>query len=48
MPFLGIDAVILDPITGELLEENDVEGVLAVRSSFPSMARLFLFISQNY
>lgn len=39
LPFFGIDAVIIDPQSGEVLEGNDVEGVLAVRSSWPSMAR---------
>ncbi|KAH3663720.1 hypothetical protein OGAPHI_005121 [Ogataea philodendri] len=39
LPFFGIDAVIIDPVTGKVLEGNDVEGVLAVRSSWPSMAR---------
>ncbi|OWB74605.1 hypothetical protein B5S31_g4413 [[Candida] boidinii] len=39
VPFFGIDAVIIDPVTGKLLEGNDVEGVLAVRKPWPSMAR---------
>ncbi|KAG7694124.1 hypothetical protein KL930_002912 [Ogataea haglerorum] len=39
LPFFGVDAVIIDPVTGKVLEGNDVEGVLAVRSSWPSLAR---------
>lgn len=39
VPFFGIDAAIIDPVTGEELKGNDVEGVLAVKSSWPSMAR---------
>lgn len=39
VPFFGIDAVIIDPVTGKVLEGNDVEGVLAVKSTWPSMAR---------
>lgn len=39
VPFFGIDAAIIDPVTGKELEGNDVEGVLAVKSIWPSMAR---------
>ena len=39
LPFFGIDAVIIDPTTGKVLEGNDVEGVLAVKNTWPSMAR---------
>lgn len=39
VPFFGIDAVIIDPVSGVELQGNDVEGVLAVKSSWPSMAR---------
>lgn len=38
-PMFGVDAVIIDPITGKELEGNDVKGVLVIRSPFPSMAR---------
>lgn len=38
-PVFGIDPVIIDPVTGEELKGNDIEGVLAVRSPWPSMAR---------
>ncbi|EPY51373.1 acetyl-CoA ligase [Schizosaccharomyces cryophilus OY26] len=39
LPFFGIDAVIIDPISGQIIEGNGVEGVLAVRNSWPSAAR---------
>lgn len=39
LPFFGIDAHILDPVTGEELKENGVEGVLAVKNSWPSITR---------
>ena len=38
-PFWGIEPAILDPVTGQVLEGNDVEGVLAVKKPWPSMAR---------
>lgn len=42
LPFYGIDPVILDAQTGEELEGNDVEGVLAIRQPWPGMARTCL------
>ncbi|KAH3674832.1 hypothetical protein WICMUC_003035 [Wickerhamomyces mucosus] len=39
LPFFGIDAAIIDPVTGEELKGNDVAGVLAIKSSWPSIAR---------
>ncbi|KAF5020529.1 hypothetical protein F66182_7428 [Fusarium sp. NRRL 66182] len=39
LPFFGIDAVLIDPVSGEELHGNGVEGVLAFKSSWPSMAR---------
>ena len=39
LPLYGIDCVVLDPATGEIVEGNDVEGVLAIRSTWPGMAR---------
>ncbi|ODQ80025.1 hypothetical protein BABINDRAFT_161669 [Babjeviella inositovora NRRL Y-12698] len=39
LPFFGIDACLIDPVSGEELKGNDVEGVLAVKSAWPSMAR---------
>ncbi|OQE18625.1 hypothetical protein PENSTE_c017G10253 [Penicillium steckii] len=38
-PCFGIDVAILDPTTGEELQGNSVEGVLAVKKPWPSMAR---------
>jgi acetyl-CoA synthetase len=38
LPFFGVDPVILDE-KGNLLEGNDVSGLLAIRSAWPSMAR---------
>ncbi|KAJ2686349.1 acetyl-coenzyme A synthetase 2 [Coemansia spiralis] len=38
-PFFGIELAILDPTTGAELEGNDVSGVLAIKRSWPSMAR---------
>jgi acetyl-CoA synthetase len=39
LPFFGIDPVLLDPTTGKVIEEADQTGVLAIRDSWPSMAR---------
>lgn len=39
LPFFGIDLVIIDPVSGKELEGVDVEGVLAIRKPWPSMAR---------
>lgn len=39
LPFFGIDTVLLDPTTGKEIEGNEVEGVLAVRKPWPSIAR---------
>jgi acetyl-CoA synthetase len=38
-PFFGIDPVLIDPVSGEVIEGNDVEGVLAFRQPWPSMTR---------
>mmetsp|Transcript_24101 Transcript_24101/g.35708 ORF Transcript_24101/g.35708 Transcript_24101/m.35708 type:complete len:703 (-) Transcript_24101:1897-4005(-) len=42
LPFYGVDAVVLEPKTGELLEGNNVEGVLAIRQPWPGIARTCL------
>ena len=39
LPFFGIEPAILDPLTGEELYGNDVEGVLVIKKPWPSMAR---------
>jgi acetyl-CoA synthetase len=44
----GIDTVVLDPITGKVVEGNDVNGVLAIRSPWPGMARTCLGDHQRY
>lgn len=38
-PFFGIKPAILDPTSGDVLEGNDVTGVLAISQPWPSMAR---------
>lgn len=47
-PMFGIDPIIIDPITGEELKGNDVEGVLAIRSPWPSMARTVWNAHERY
>lgn len=39
MPFFGIEPAIIDPVSGEEVHGNDVEGVLAIKKPWPSMAR---------
>ena len=39
VPFFGIEPAILDPTSGKLLEGNEVEGVLAIKNPWPSIAR---------
>lgn len=39
LPFFGIEPAIIDPVSGEELHGNDVEGVLAFKQPWPSMAR---------
>ncbi|KAI9849034.1 MAG: acetyl-CoA synthetase [Sclerophora amabilis] len=39
LPFFGIEPVIIDPVSGEEVQGNDVEGVLAIKKPWPSMAR---------
>ncbi|KAI9710184.1 MAG: acetyl-CoA synthetase [Chrysothrix sp. TS-e1954] len=39
LPFFGIEPAIIDPVSGEELPGNDVEGVLAFKQPWPSMAR---------
>ncbi|ANB15008.1 acetate--CoA ligase ACS2 [Sugiyamaella lignohabitans] len=47
-PVFGIDPVIIDPVNGHELEGNDIEGVLAVRSPWPSMARTVWNAHERY
>ncbi|KAF5005123.1 hypothetical protein FDECE_8443 [Fusarium decemcellulare] len=39
LPFFGIDTALIDPVSGEEIDGNGIEGVLAFKSSWPSMAR---------
>ncbi|KAI2642271.1 hypothetical protein GGS21DRAFT_501752 [Xylaria nigripes] len=39
LPFFGIEPAIIDPISGDEIHGNDVEGVLAFKQPWPSMAR---------
>jgi len=39
LPFFGIEPAIIDPVSGEELHGNDVEGVLAFKQPWPSMCR---------
>lgn len=39
LPFFGIEPAIIDPVSGEELHGNDVEGVLAIKQPWPSMTR---------
>ncbi|TCL09025.1 acetyl-coenzyme A synthetase [Shimia isoporae] len=38
-PFFGVHPVVLDPQSGEEITGNDVEGVLAIKDSWPSQMR---------
>jgi acetyl-CoA synthetase len=39
LPFFGIEPAVVDPVSGEEIHGNDVEGVLAFKQPWPSMAR---------
>lgn len=39
LPFFGIEPVLLNPATGQVIENADETGVLAIRRPWPSMAR---------
>ncbi|GMM48253.1 acetate--CoA ligase 1 [Pichia kluyveri] len=39
LPFFGIEPAICDPVTGEELKGNNVEGVLCIKTCWPSMTR---------
>lgn len=39
LPFFGVQTCLIDPVSGREIEGNDVEGVLAVKDTWPSMAR---------
>jgi len=48
LPFYGIDTVVLDPVKGEVQEGPNVEGVLAIRTPWPGMARTLLGDHERY
>lgn len=39
VPFFGIEAVLVDPVSGKVVEGNGVEGVLCIKNPWPSIAR---------
>jgi acetyl-CoA synthetase len=39
VPFFGIQPALVDPVSGEELKGNSVEGVLVLKNSWPSIAR---------
>jgi len=47
-PMYGIDAVVLDAQTGELMEGNNIDGVLAIRQPWPGIARTCLGDHERY
>lgn len=48
VPFFGIDTAILDPQSGKELVGNGVEGVLAIKKPWPSIARTVLGDHKRY
>lgn len=38
-PFFGVQPLVLDPATGDVIEGNDVEGVLVIADSWPGQMR---------
>jgi acetyl-CoA synthetase len=48
LPMYGIDTVVLDAQTGEVIEGNNVEGVLAIRQPWPGIARTCLGDHERY
>ncbi|KAF9045038.1 hypothetical protein BJ165DRAFT_1474885 [Panaeolus papilionaceus] len=48
VPFFGIEPAILDPVSGEELHGNGVEGVLAIKHPWPSIARSIYQDHQRY
>ncbi|RKL33570.1 Acetyl-coenzyme A synthetase [Fusarium proliferatum] len=39
LPFFGVEPALIDPVSGQEIHGNDVEGVLTFKQSWPSMAR---------
>lgn len=48
LPFLGIEANLVDPLTGRVLAEDGVEGVLVLSRPWPGIARTILGDHQKY
>ncbi|KAF7550930.1 hypothetical protein G7046_g7857 [Stylonectria norvegica] len=48
LPFFGIEPAIIDPVSGVELTGNEVEGVLAFKQPWPSMARTVWGAHQRY
>lgn len=48
LPFFGIQPVIIDPVSGEELRGNGVEGVLCFSQPWPSMARTIWGAHQRF
>ncbi|PHH65135.1 hypothetical protein CDD81_3266 [Ophiocordyceps australis] len=47
-PFFGIEPAIIDPVSGQELHGNDVDGVLAFKQAWPSMARTVYGAHKRY
>ena len=48
LPFYGIDAVVLDGKTGEEIQGNGVEGVLAIKQPWPGITRTCIGDHERY
>jgi len=48
LPMYGIDPVVLDAVSGEIVSETECEGVLAIRQPWPGMARTCLGDHERY
>ncbi|RCI16566.1 hypothetical protein L249_2435 [Ophiocordyceps polyrhachis-furcata BCC 54312] len=48
LPFFGIEPAIIDPVSGEEAEGNDVDGVLVFKQPWPSMARTVYGAHKRY
>lgn len=48
LPFFGIEPAIIDPVSGDEIHGNDVEGVLAFKQAWPSMARTVYGAHKRY
>lgn len=48
LPIFGMDARLIDPVHGHEIEGNDVEGVLVIKSTWPSMTRTVYKNHQKY